>query len=208
MIADARRGIALIICAPSGAGKTTLTKKLLTEFPRFVFSVSCTTREPRANEVNGRDYHFINKEEFIKRRNAHYFAEWAVVHNNYYGTPMQAALDTLEQGNDILFDVDIQGAKQLQANFKELGRYIFILPPSRQILETRLRARSTDTPEAITNRLINAAKEIAEAPSFEYIIVNNELEKAYSELKAVYLASTLAPVCQDQFISKLLREWE
>lgn len=205
---DERRGMALIICAPSGTGKTTLIKKLLAEFPRFVFSISCTTRPPREGEVNGKDYNFISKEKFIELRDDDYFAEWAVVHDNYYGTPLKTTLETLENGRDILFDVDVQGARQIRASLKQMGRYVFILPPSREALEHRLRARCTDRPEVIERRLANAAKELPDAPMFDHIIINDDLDKAYDELRSAFVAATLAPICRPHFVPELLRQWK
>ena len=135
-----RSGIVLVLCAPSGTGKTTLTRRLLTEFPRFAFSVSYTTRKPRNGEVDGKDYHFVTVEAFLRLRDAGFFAEWAEVHGNFYGTPLKATLDLLDEGRDVLFDIDVQGARQLRASLQR-GRYVFIMPPSRDELEHRLRAR-------------------------------------------------------------------
>ncbi|SHN57382.1 guanylate kinase [Desulfovibrio litoralis] len=202
-----RKGIALIICAPSGAGKTTLTKRLLSEFPRFVFSVSYTTRPPRPHEVHGKDYYFVTKEEFSNLINENYFAEWATVHGNYYGTPLQNTINTLADGNDILFDVDVQGARQIKASLKNLGRYVFVLPPSRRVLEQRLRSRGTDSDEVIARRLSVVTKEIADAPLFDCVIINDDIKTAYDELRSAYIAATLAPVCRSHFLNDLLKQW-
>ena len=109
--AASRSGVLLVICAPSGTGKTTLVQRLREEFPNFAYSISCTTRAPRGQEVDGKDYHFLSVEEFLRRREAGYFAEWANVHGNYYGTPLAPVLETLKAGNDVLFDIDVQGAE-------------------------------------------------------------------------------------------------
>ena len=129
MISHSRTGVALVICAPSGTGKTTLIKRLVAEFPRFSFSVSCTTRDPRPGEVQGKDYDFLSRDEFIMRRDAGYFAEWAKVHDNYYGTPLEATRGLLAKGRDVLFDIDVQGASQLRRTIPG-ARLIFILPPA------------------------------------------------------------------------------
>ncbi|AAS95380.1 guanylate kinase [Nitratidesulfovibrio vulgaris] len=201
-----RSGIVLVLCAPSGTGKTTLTRRLLTEFPRFAFSVSYTTRKPRNGEVDGKDYHFVTVEAFLRLRDAGFFAEWAEVHGNFYGTPLKATLDLLDEGRDVLFDIDVQGARQLRASLQR-GRYVFIMPPSRDELEHRLRARGTDDEETIARRLANAAKELREARRFDAWIVNDDLERAYDELRAAYIEETLSPECRSAFLDGLLQGW-
>lgn len=208
-----RRGIMLVLCAPSGTGKSTLCKRLLEEFPSFRFSISCTTRKPRGEEKDGIDYHFLTKEEFIARRDAGFFAEWAEVHGNFYGTPRQATLDLLSEGHDVLFDIDVQGAAQLRKSMGQSGsevqaRYVFILPPSRAVLEQRLRSRGTDAEECIITRLANAAKELEAAPLFDACIVNDNLDTAYDALRASYLAATLHPACRPNAMQQLLAEWK
>lgn len=187
-----RLGVLFVICAPSGTGKTTLIQRLREEFPRFTFSVSCTTRAPRGQEVDGKDYHFISQEEFLRRREAGYFAEWASVHGNFYGTPLAPVLETLKAGQDVLFDIDVQGAAQLHLSLPR-GQYVFLLPPSLSELERRLRGRGTDDEASIARRLSNAASEIHAAHWFDAWIVNDNLDQAYDQLRAVYLAATLHP---------------
>ncbi len=187
-----RKGIALVICAPSGTGKTTLIKKLLKEFPHFGFSISHTTRPPRDGELHGVDYHFTSVSEFKEQRNNGYFAEWAQVHGAYYGTPLKATLDMLEKGQDVIFDVDVQGASQLRLNLPT-GVYIFILPPSLKELRTRLELRGTDSKESIERRMNNAVYEINQAHWFDYWVVNSSLESAYDQVRASYIAATLQP---------------
>lgn len=187
-----RFGVPLIICAPSGAGKTTLVQRLRQEFPNFAYSVSCTTRAPRGQEVDGKDYHFLSVEEFLRRRDAGAFAEWANVHGNYYGTPLGPVLDTLKAGRDLLFDIDVQGAAQLHLSLPR-GVYVFLLPPSMRELERRLRGRGTDEEASIARRLANADAEIRQAHWFDAWIVNDDLDTAYDQLRAVYLAATLNP---------------
>lgn len=201
-----RSGIVLVLCAPSGTGKTTLTRRLLAEFPRFAFSVSYTTRKPRSGEADGKDYHFVTVEAFLRLRDAGFFAEWAEVHGNFYGTPLKATLDLLDEGRDVLFDIDVQGARQLRASLQR-GRYVFIMPPSRDELEHRLRARGTDDEETIARRLANAAKELREARRFDAWIVNDDIDRAYDELRAAYIEETLSPECRSAFLDGLLQGW-
>ena len=202
-----RAGIALVICAPSGAGKTTLIKRLMAEMPGFCFSVSCTTRAPRAGEVEGRDYFFLDREEFITRRNNGFFAEWAEVHGNFYGTPLEHTEKVLASGQDLLFDIDVQGAAQLKKSLP--GAYfVFILPPSRTVLRQRLANRSTETPESLEKRLNNAGKEIREAFWFDACVVNDDLAKAFAELQSVVCAARLSAWCRAKSIETLLGDWE
>lgn len=201
-----RTGIVLVLCAPSGTGKTTLTKRLLSEFPRFQFSISYTTRQPREGEVNGRDYHFVTEEEFTARQQAGFFAEWAEVHGNYYGTPKEETLRKLADGHDIIFDIDVQGAGQLHGSLKQ-GCYVFILPPSRAELEERLRGRGTDSEATIAKRLANAEKEMQQAHWFNAWIVNDDLDRAYDELRSAYLAATLSPGCHPGLVSDIMKGW-
>ena len=198
-----RKGIALVLSAPSGAGKSTLTHKLLTEFPNFGYSISCTTRKPRAGEVDGRDYHFISHEEFERRRAANYFAEWAEVHGNYYGTPLEPLRAMLDSGQDVIFDIDVQGAAQMKLNLAE-ALFVFILPPSMTELENRLRSRGTDDEATISRRMANAAGEMREAHWYDALVVNDDLDRAYDELRAAYLAATLAPARNNGLVDAIL----
>jgi len=187
-----RTGLVLIVCAPSGAGKTTLVKMLMQEFPQIGYSVSCTTRPPRANEVSGLDYEFVSHEKFLELQRSGYFAEWADVYGNFYGTPLNPTLDILRSGKDVLFDVDVQGAAQLRLTMPA-GPFVFILPPSLKILEERLRSRAQDNDEAIHRRLMTARNEIREAHWFDAWIVNDDLRRAYDALRSIYIAATLEP---------------
>lgn len=201
-----RSGVLLIVCAPSGAGKTTLTQRLREEFPRFGFSVSCTTRAPRANEVDGRDYHFISEDEFTRRRREGYFAEWANVFGNLYGTPLVPVREALSRGRDLLFDIDVQGAAQLRLTLPR-GRFVFILPPSMDELERRLRSRGTDSEEAIARRLATARSEMLQAHWFDAWVVNDHLDAAYDALRASYLDATLDPALSPQRITSIIEGW-
>ena len=136
-------GMMLVISAPSGAGKSTLIRHLASTFDMFAFSVSCTTRAPRPGEQDGREYHFLDQEEFLRRRNAGYFAEWAEVHGNYYGTPRRATEELLAAGRDVIFDIDVQGARQLRENMGQ-GCYVFVFPPSRQVLINAINKHPVD----------------------------------------------------------------
>ena len=202
-----RPGIALVLCAPSGAGKTTLSKRLLEAFPAFAFSVSCTTRAPRPGEVHGRDYTFMSQEEFKTLRDTGHFAEWAEVHGNFYGTPLRASEETLAAGHDLLFDIDVQGAAQLKKTMPN-AYFIFILPPSRAVLEKRLRGRGSENEDSLAKRLTNAKAEIAEAAWFDALIVNETLDEAYADLAAAYRAATLSPARRPELITGLLKEWK
>ena len=184
-----RLGTAFVLSAPSGAGKTTLAKRLLKEFPDFGYSISCTTRPPRPGEQDGRDYHFLTVDEFCRTRDAGGLAEWARVHGNFYGTPLAPLRDLLARGRDVLLDVDVQGAAQLRLSLPD-ACLVFVLPPSLEELERRLRGRGTDAGDVIEKRLANARGEIAEGRWFDYVLVNDDLERAYDRLRALYLAST------------------
>lgn len=200
-------GQIFVLCAPSGAGKSTLVRRLTAEFEDIRFSISCTTRAPRPGEVDGSHYHFIDRAEFDRRVSAGFFAEWAEVHGNRYGTPRQATIDLLDAGADVLFDIDVQGAAQLRDSFA-FGCYVFILPPSRDELERRLLARGTDDAATIARRLANAAAEIREAPKFDHLVVNDELDAAYARLRAVYLACKLTPDRNPDLVPALLAAFE
>ena len=183
----ARQGILFILSAPSGAGKTTLASRLFQEAPDLRPSISYTTRAPRKGEVNGRDYHFVNEEQFVQMRNAGAFAEWASVHEFCYGTLRAPVDDAITQGRDLLLDIDVQGATQLKATYPEAVS-LFVLPPSWQELERRLRGRGTDTEAAITRRLHRAREEAREFSAYDYWIVNDNLERAVSLLHAILTA--------------------
>ena len=198
----ARRGLPLVICAPSGAGKSTLIGMLRREFP-LEFSVSCTTRAPREGERDGADYWFLGREEFLRRRGEGFFAEWAEVHGNFYGTPLRPVQEMLAAGRDVLFDIDVQGAAQLSLTLPE-ARFLFILPPSLAELERRLRARGTDSEDSIRTRLANARAEIAQSHWFDALVVNGDLDAAYDRLRAFYLAGTLRPALSPRLAAAVM----
>jgi guanylate kinase len=188
MMASVSRGVLVIVSSPSGAGKTTLTRRLLAEFgPQLEFSVSYTTRPMRTGEVNGRDYWFVSPEVFQGMVEKGEFAEYAWVHQNRYGTA-RAPIDTaLGAGRDVIFDVDWQGGKNLSAQWPQDSLKIFILPPDVETLTSRLRQRATDAPEVIEARVRKAREELEHYPEYQHLIVNDDLERAYALLRATYL---------------------
>lgn len=201
------KGFAFVLCAPSGTGKTTLALRLLNEFPNLSYSVSCTTRPPRQGEIDGKDYHFISKANFIERRDRGEFIEWAEVHGNFYGTLRSIVEKTLHSGKDLLFDIDVQGASQIRLNLNASLALAFIIPPSLAKLEARLRNRGTDDDATIARRMTNAKGELRNAHWFNYIIANDDLEQAYSLLRAAYLATALSPRQQFKVLNNLLNEF-
>lgn len=174
-----------MISAPSGAGKTTLCQKLLKDFPDLVLSISSTTRAPRGREKNGVDYHFLTREEFQKLIHENRFAEWAQVHENYYGTSKSVIEEALRTHRSVLLDIDVQGAQSIQQAFADQSLLIFIAPPSLEVLEQRLMARGTDTREVIQKRMRRAQAEMEHQKRFAHIIINEDLERAYAELKTI-----------------------
>ena len=180
--------ILLIISSPSGAGKTTLTRRLLQEFPELRFSVSHTTRQPRANEVDGQDYHFVSKSEFKQVLDDDGFAEWAEVHGNLYGTSVNEIELARAAGKvGVLFDVDYQGARQIKEKFPDaIG--VFILPPSMEELRKRLDGRGSDDADSRKRRFDKAREEIGHYPFFDYMIVNDEVQQALAKLRGIVLA--------------------
>jgi guanylate kinase len=179
------RGHLYVIAAPSGAGKTSLLKALMARRPGVGFSVSCTTRAPRAGEVHGTDYHFIGRPEFERLAAAGEFIEHAEVFGNLYGTRRSAVESALAEGRDLILEIDWQGAKQVRERLPEAVQ-IFILPPSRAELERRLRGRGSDSDEVIARRLAESALEMSHWRDFDYVIVNRDFEEAAAELEAIF----------------------
>jgi len=180
--------ILLIISSPSGAGKTTLTRRVLQEFSEFRFSVSHTTRQARANEVDGQDYHFVDEKAFRDIIDENGFAEWAEVHGNLYGTSItEIDLARAAGKSGVLFDVDYQGARQIKEKFPHAVG-VFILPPSMEELRRRLDGRGSDDAESRRRRFDKAREEIGHYPFFDYMIVNDELQRALTELRGIVLA--------------------
>ncbi len=182
------RGRLFIISAPSGAGKTTLLQKVMVEIPGLAFSVSHTTRAPRANEKNGIDYHFVSRSDFLLLREKGVFLESAEVHDNFYGTSRDTVLDQLDAGLDVILDIDVQGAAILRKTPSLSAAFIFIAPPSLAELERRLRQRQTEDDARCRLRVENARRELAEAEKYHYLLVNDDLEQAAAMLAAIILA--------------------
>ncbi|MBF0230657.1 MAG: guanylate kinase [Desulfamplus sp.] len=176
-----KRGKIFVVSAPSGAGKTTLCAKILAKFPNLAYSVSHTTRKPRANEIDGVDYFFITVDEFKKRIEENLWAEWATVHDNFYGTSLKFIEENVADGNNLLLDIDVQGAKQFKRSFPEAVT-IFIMPPSINVLKERLIKRGTDSDDVIIKRIANAENEIAQRAFYEHIIVNDQLNLSEKEM--------------------------
>lgn len=184
-----------VVAAPSGAGKTTLVRLLLEREAEVQLSISFTTRDPRPGEVNGREYHFVDTAEFRAMIDRHEFLEWAEVHGNFYGTSKKWIADRLAEGHDVLLEIDWQGAQQVRSLFPEaIG--IFILPPSMEELTRRLTGRGTDSAAVISRRLAAAQAEMRHVGEFDYVIINDQLDQALDDLRAVVRASRLSFAAQ------------
>lgn len=179
------KGKIVVIVAPSGSGKSTLIKRLKRDFPHLIESVSYTTRPRRDGEISGEHYHFISKEEFEKMMSNDEFLEWAIVHDNYYGTSKKFVQKMMEKGENLLFDLDIQGTDSFKVHFEDDVKAIFIAPPSIEELESRLRSRGTESTGVIQIRIENSKKEILRKDDYDYCVVNDELERAYAKLKSI-----------------------
>lgn len=175
----------IVICAPSGTGKSTLLNRLKTDIPDLVWSVSCTTRAIRVGEVHGRDYFFIKAHNFEKQIVDQEFIEWAKVHSNYYGTSKRFVNEGLVNNWKMLFDLDVQGADAMKKIYGDQAQVIFIEPPSIEELEKRLRARGTDSDEVINERIKNARKELENKNKYDHLILNDDVDAAYQKLKTV-----------------------
>ncbi len=186
-----RRGLLLVMSSPSGAGKTTLSRKLLAADAFITMSVSVTTRPPRPGEVDGRDYHFISKQEFAERRDAGALLEWAEVFGNFYGTPKKPVEDALDRGRDVLFDIDWQGTQQLAQSMQNDLVRVFILPPSARELQDRLVKRAQDSSSVVAKRMAEASREISHWPEYDYVIVNDEIEDSHRQITAILTAERL-----------------
>ena len=186
-----RRGLMLVLSSPSGAGKTTLSRRLLDADREIDMSVSATTRKPRPGEVDGKDYFFLSTEDFGIMRNKGEFLESAKVFGNYYGTPRKPVEEALSQGRDILFDIDWQGTQQLDESAPEDLVKVFILPPSAQELEKRLERRAQDPADVVAARMEKASDEISHYQEYEYIIVNDDADRAFAALLAILRAERL-----------------
>jgi guanylate kinase len=183
-----RRGLMLVLSSPSGAGKTTLTRKLLDEDKGVALSVSVTTRKIRPGEIDGRDYHFVNRRQFDAMVEKNELLEWAEVFDNYYGTPKKAVMDALAAGRDVLFDVDWQGTQQLRDKAPSDLVSIFVLPPSIPELERRLHKRAQDDYETIHRRMAKAADEMSHWQEYDYVVINHDLDDTFADVLAILAA--------------------
>ncbi|HEY2884920.1 MAG TPA: guanylate kinase [Rhizomicrobium sp.] len=180
-----RRGLMLVLSSPSGAGKTTLSRKLLESDSGIVMSVSATTRARRSDEADGRDYLFVSPAKFAKMVKANEFFEHATVFDHRYGTPKKPVTDALAAGRDVLFDIDWQGTQQLKERAREDLVSVFILPPGHDELERRLKSRAQDSKEVVAKRMAKAASEISHWPEYDYVVVNRDLNQALTQIKAI-----------------------
>lgn len=183
-----KRGNLFVVSAPSGAGKTTLCQRLSDKMGDIKHSVSYTTRKPRPGEVGDRDYSFVSEADFMKMVEAGEFAEWAKVHGNFYGTSGKRLTEMLEAGTDVILDIDVQGAEKIKDSHPE-AVFVFVLPPSMEVLRGRLTGRMSDSERAINDRLRRALGEISVYKNYDYVIVNDAFEKALAELEAIVTAS-------------------
>lgn len=181
------RGILFVVSSPSGGGKGTLIQRVLKEVSNLSYSVSFTTRAPRNGEVNGREYFFVTREQFDQMVTAGEFLEWAHVHGNLYGTARQQVVREISAGRDIILEVDVQGAASVRALMVD-SVSIFILPPSFEVLRQRLQARGTDSPEELDLRLRNAPTELKDYSAFQYLIVNDDADRAADQMRAIVQA--------------------
>lgn len=182
-----RKGLLLVVSGPSGAGKGTICKALLNKNDQIKLSVSATTRKPRNGEVHGVNYFFIEKEEFTKMIENGEFLEYAQIYDNFYGTPKAAIIECLEKGQDVILEIEMQGARQIKEVYPE-GVFIFVLPPSLEELKSRIVGRGTETQEEIEKRLSCAFEEINQIVNYDYFIVNEDIEKSVSDVEAIICA--------------------
>ena len=206
------KGVLVILSSPSGAGKTSIARALVEENKSFLFSVSATTRKSRPGEVNGREYHFLTVNEFRERINDGQFLEHAKVFGNLYGTPLKPVMESINDGKDLIFDVDWQGGKQIRSS--SLSKFvisIFILPPSIKALQERLMKRAQDSSETVKDRMTKSIGEIMHWKEYDYVIVNNNFEQTLHEVKSIITSEKLRRVRNSQleeFIEKLTYEFK
>lgn len=194
----------LVVCGPSGVGKSSLVARVLDRFETASLSVSYTTRERREHEIGGTHYHFVTRDRFESLVATDHFAEWAEVHGNLYGTPTDAIREAQERDRDLLFDIDYQGAGQLRARFPTCWA-VLVTPPDMQQLEARLRGRATETEDSISRRLGAARHELAQVGDFDFVIRNDDIDRAVEEITAVYVALRLRRVRHRAEVDRLVR---
>jgi len=183
-VSDVKRARPIVLAAPSGTGKTTIAHRLVEGTGEFVFSVSATTRKPRKGERNGMDYEFMTREGFEAMAERGEFAEWAEVHGNFYGTPRRTLEEATARGEFVVLDIDVQGARQIRTAVPD-ALLVFVIPPSAEVLVSRLTKRGTEADEEVVRRLRNARKELARASDFDHVVVNDDLERAVEEVRGV-----------------------
>lgn len=200
--ANKKSGILFVLSGPSGVGKGTVCKKLLVEDHNLFYSVSATSREPRIGEVDGVSYYFMSKEEFLIKREQGEFLEWAQVYGNFYGTPLTAVKNNLASGKDIILEIDTQGAKKVKEIFPE-AVYIFLMPPSAQELEQRIRSRGTDADDKIALRLSCLKDEIETISQYDYVVVNDIVERAVAKIRCMITAERCRQTrfCCEEYIT-------
>ena len=181
------RGNLIVLSGPSGVGKGTILSALMDNYDDIHYSISATTRESRVGEEDGKDYYFMSENKFKSLVEKDEFLEWAQVHDNYYGTPKKYVEENLDKGEDVILEIDIQGAQQIKEKFPQ-GVFIFLLPPSLEELKSRIHHRGTETEEAIQTRMKNAKKEMNKVKNYDYAVVNDEIEEAINKLEAIIIA--------------------
>ena len=200
---EPERGILFVISSPSGGGKGTLIRRILTYMPRLGYSISWTTRDPRQGEMNGRDYHFVTTEEFTAARERNEFLEWAVVHSHFYGTSLKVVDRELAAGRDIILEIDVQGAASIRrAGIEAVS--VFILPPSFEILKRRLTGRQSENADALALRLQNARGEVEHYREFDYVVLNDDVERAATQLASIVYAERALRPRQERLTEQVL----
>jgi guanylate kinase len=206
-----RRGLMFVLSSPSGAGKTTLSRLLMERMPDMRMSVSVTTRQKRPGEVEGRDYHFVDKARFVAMEKNGELLEWATVFDNLYGTPRKPVEEALAMGHDVLFDIDWQGTQQLRQRARSDVVSVFLLPPSAEALEKRLRSRAQDPDDVISGRMSRASHEMSHWAEYDYVVVNSDLDVAYGKIESILQVERLRRERQmwlSQFVRGLQRQLE
>ena len=204
-----RRGLMLVLSSPSGAGKTTLSRRLLQTDPDIVMSVSATTRAPRPNEVDGQDYYFVSPQRFDEMVKAGEFLEHAIVFGNKYGTPRMPVMAALEAGKDVLFDIDWQGTQQLKMQAREDLASVFVVPPSKAELERRLRIRAQDSEDVVKARMAKANDELSHWAEYDYLLMNDDIQHAQGKLEEILRVERSRRARQPglaQFVRNLMRD--
>ncbi|MBQ4405249.1 MAG: guanylate kinase [Selenomonadaceae bacterium] len=184
------RGLLIVVSGASGTGKGTVCKKLLTDLPKIAYSISATTRNPRPGEIDGKEYYFLSVDEFKSWISEEKFLEYAEVYGNFYGTPLNKIEERLSRGEDILLEIDVQGALNVKKKCPK-GVYIFLLPPSLEELKNRIEGRGTENPESLARRLKNAVAEIKIGLEYDYVVVNDDINAAAEQIKAILTAERL-----------------